>query len=253
MKRLLAYLAVFLVALVSSLVAYLPASFLLQYAPLPRGLELQGTSGTIWQGQFASVKWQRQQLGEVQWQFQPSALVSGKVEYQVRFGRGSDYKLTGKGLVGLDLTGPYAQNVVASMPAKEVMRYAPRLPVPIDIDGQLEAMVKHLRLGSPWCSEGSGSLVWNASQVGTPLGELAMGPVITDVTCQDNTLSAKGGQNNAQVSSEFSATLSPNMTYQAQGWFKPGAEFPQGLGGQLSWLGAPNNQGQYPMSYSGRL
>ena len=77
--------------------------------------------------------------------------------------------------------------------------------------------------------------------------------MIADVTCQDNTIAAKGTQKTAQVESEFEASLTPNHRYATSAWFKPGAEFPQAMQSQLRWLGKPDNQGKYQFTYQGRL
>ncbi|GAL23191.1 general secretion pathway protein N [Vibrio maritimus] len=66
-------------------------------------------------------------------------------------------------------------------------------------------------------------------------------------------LSAKGSQSSNQVSSEFSASVTPNRQYQSEAWFKPEDEFPNGMRQQLSWLGNPDGQGRYSFNYQGRF
>ncbi|MCV5649451.1 type II secretion system protein N, partial [Escherichia coli] len=75
--------------------------------------------------------------------FQWSSLFTGKAEFSVRFGRGSDMNIRGRGLVGYSLSdGPYAENLVASIPASKAVEQA-RLPVPVGVDGQLELDIRH--------------------------------------------------------------------------------------------------------------
>lgn len=83
----------------------LPVSWVVKQSPKVSGLDIQGVQGTIWQGQASNVRWQRQNLGEVNWDFQWSALFTGKAEFAVRFGRGSDMDVRGRGLVGYGLFG----------------------------------------------------------------------------------------------------------------------------------------------------
>ena len=249
----LLFSAIFIVFFSVSLLLHLPAAFALKHAPKMRGLQIDGVQGSIWQGSASNIAWQRVNYGSVQWDFQFSQLFQGKAELAVRFGRDSDMNLRGKGYVGYGMNGAYAQNLVASLPAEDVMKYVPNIPVPITAVGQVELTIKHLQQGQPWCQTGEGTLAWSGAGADTPLGSLDFGPVIADVTCQDNTIAAKGAQKTTQVESEFEASLTPNRRYATSAWFKPGAEFPQAMQSQLRWLGKPDNQGKYQFTYQGRL
>ncbi|HHP0481898.1 TPA: type II secretion system protein N [Vibrio campbellii] len=253
MKKAVLYVVIFIAFFSTSLIAGLPISWVLQQVPTVRGLDIQGAQGTVWQGSASNVRWQRQNLGEVNWDFQLSGLFTGKAEFAVRFGRGSDMDVRGRGLVGYSLTsGPYAENLVASIPAAKVVEQA-RLPVPVGVDGQLELNIRHATYAAPWCKTAEGTLVWSASGIQSPLGNLELGPVIADLNCKDSVLSASGEQKSKQVSAAFSAELMPNQRYSTKAWFKPGAEFPSGMSDQLKWLGNPNAQGQYEFDYKGRF
>ncbi|WMN87428.1 type II secretion system protein N [Vibrio parahaemolyticus] len=253
MKRVVLYAGIFIVCFSVSLLMGLPVSWVVKQSPKVSGLDIQGVQGTIWQGHASNVRWQRQNLGEVNWDFQWSALFTGKAEFAVRFGRGSDMEVRGRGLVGYGLFGDaYAKDLVASVPAIKVVEQA-RLPVPVGVDGQLELNIHHATYATPWCGEGDGTLVWNASGIQSPLGRLDLGPVVANLNCKDSVLTASGEQNSPQVSAAFSAELMPNQRYSTTAWFKPGAEFPSAMGDQLQWLGKPNAQGQYEFDYKGRF
>ncbi len=142
-------LAVSLVGVfLASVVIHMPASFVVGQASLPRALTLSGVQGTVWQGRVSQVSWQGQQLGEVNWRFQPSKLLTGKAEVSLRFGRGSDLALTGRGHVGYGLSGAYAENVVASLPINNVMEYV-TLPAPITLEGRVEVALSEFRYQAP--------------------------------------------------------------------------------------------------------
>ncbi len=253
MKRVVLYVVIFFSFFSVSLLMGLPVTWVLQQSPNIRDLEIQGAQGSLWQGQASNVSWQRQSLGEVSWDFQWSALFTGKAEFSVRFGRGSDIDVRGRGFIGYGIFGgAYAKNLVASVPASKVVDQA-RLPIPVGVDGQLELNIHHATYAAPWCGTGDGTLVWSASGIQSPLGNLELGPVIAQLSCKESVLSASGEQKSPQVSAAFSAELWPNQRYSAKAWFKPGAEFPKGLSEQLQWLGKPNSQGQYEFDYKGRL
>ncbi len=252
MKKVLGYGLVFISVFVTSLIVYLPASFVVKQLPLPRQLQLIGVDGTIWQGQAEQVIWQNRNFGDVQWTLNVSALLSQKLEAMVRFGRGSSLNLYGKGLIGYRSEGAYAKNLVMSIPADTALTQAP-LPLPVVAQGQLELTIKDYVYQAPLCLSAQGTLAWTAAKVESPFGNLALEQAIADIQCAQSTVQVTGNQNSAEVSSEFSAQLSPNYRYQANGWFKPGTDFPKSLADKLKWLPRPDSQGRYQFKQQGRL
>ncbi|MEZ9549713.1 type II secretion system protein N [Vibrio breoganii] len=252
LKKIFAYGFLLLAVFLCSVIVHLPAKFAIEQLPRINGLSISGISGTLWQGRAKSVSWQQYGFGEVNWDLQAWKLIQGKAELNIRFGRNSELGLTGRGTVGYGFSGPYANNLMASIPADQALKYV-NIPAPVTADGQFELIVKDYKYASPWCETGEANLVWNQSVVSSPLGNLDLGTIISDISCTDSQLAAKGNQETAQVSGAFTASLQPNMTYDLDAWFKPGAEFPQRLDEQLKWLGEPNGQGQYPFVYSGKL
>lgn len=238
---------------VFSAIKHLPAQFITQYAPLPSQFVLRGVEGTLWQGSVQQVRWQNRNYGALNWQLNIAQLFTGHIEAQVRFGRGSDLSLQGRGVVGYGLSGAYAENLLASLPVEQVMAFAPSLPVPLDLNGQVELNLRAYHYAAPYCDSAEGSLVWNTQTVGTPLAELNIGPVIANFSCQQSQFDIRGEQQSQQVESGFSAKLSSDRSYSTTAWFKPLEAFPSALEQQLKWLPAPQSDGKYPFSYQGRL
>ncbi len=252
MKKVVGYGMVFVAVFVASALVHLPAQFVIKHLPLPSQLQVTGIQGSLWQGKVEQVRWQNRNFGDVSWQFKPSALLGAKAEVDVRFGRDSELSLRGKGTIGYGLAGLYAENTIASIPADIVLRQLP-IAAPIVAQGQLELSLKEYRYQAPFCSTALGTLAWSSANVESPLGSLQLAQVIADLECSENTLKIKGNQESTQVNSEFSAQLNPDRTYQADGWFKVGAEFPEQLAEQLKWLPKPDAQGRYAFKHQDRL
>ncbi|MFY2510020.1 type II secretion system protein N [Vibrio pectenicida] len=251
-KVILLSLALFMVFLISAVV-HVPAQVVLNYLPLPSQLGLSGVSGSLWDGRAASVKWQENNFGAINWQLAPLKFLTGKVEAQVRFGRGSDMQITGRGTVGMSTSGPYAYNLIVSLPVAKVLEAAPPLPIPVELTGQVELSIKSMIYDAPYCQSGTGSLVWNMDKIITPLDELTLGPVVANFACQNSEITLNAEQRSQHVSSAADVVLSPNRTYQASAWFKPEGNFPQAFSEQLRWLPEPDGQGRYQFTYQGRL
>ena len=235
-----------------SVIAHTPASFALKYIPIIRGIMVESPSGTIWNGEAKNVRWKGYNLGEIRWQFSPKKLLEGKANYHIRFGKGSDFKAMGKGNVGYGFSGLFADSVVLSMPAKNVLQQL-NLPLPMNVEGLFELSISDYYYAQPWCQSASGTLVWNGSKIASPVGELDLGSIITDLTCEDSKIMLTGEHDNQQISAAVDLVLENNLSYKANGWLKPNAYFPAEMNSQLKWLAAPNNKGQYTFNYAGRV
>lgn len=252
MRRAIAYSGLFSAVVLVSVLAHLPAQVAFKPLPLPEGLQLNGIEGTLWKGKIAQVQWQQTNLGDLNWDLHLSRLLLARLQADVRFGRGSINQLRGKGVVGVGLTGPYADHLLLSLPAEQALPWL-SLPFPLTVQGQLELTLQHYRFAQPYCQQAQGSLVWSAAQVVSPLATLDLGNVLADFSCQDSVITAQGGQQTEQVSSQFNLTLQPDHRYQVQAWFQPQDAFPDGLKPSLNWLPTPDAQGRYRFNPQGQL
>ncbi len=213
---------------------------------------MENPGGTIWQGELQNLQWQGENFGYVSWSFKPMRLLQAKADFEVRFGRGSDIKLMGQGHIGAGIAGLYAENVVASLPAEQVLQRI-EIPVPVTVEGNIELSVNEWVYTQPWCQTAKGTLVWSGSKIVSPLGGLEPGTIVSNWICKDSLLTAQGDHNSAQIAAGLNAELQNNGHYKVDSWFKPNAEFPDTMKAQLQWLGDPNQNGEYPFSYSGKV
>lgn len=236
-----------------SALLHVPIQWIVDQAPKVRQLKLTGLSGTPWKGQVDSLSWQRINYGQVQWQIDPLAILKGHAVFSVRFGRGSELDLRGKGTIGYSVSmGAYAENMVISFPIANVMKRLP-MAIPVSLQGQAEISVEYFQQGQPWCKQATGKVVWSGGEIISPLGNINPDTVIADVACIDNKVTVKSKQSSKDVASQFDVVLNPNRSYQVNGWFKPETHFSPSLRSQLKWLGKPDAKGQYKVTYSGRL
>lgn len=261
MKLKLSYIIGFIVIFLVSLILHIPASLVYQWLPKAPGVKLSAISGTPWKGQAAGLEVDKQQVGSLSWDLQGLKLLTANLEYNVKVsGQTSSLGLTAKANIGVGFGGLYAADVIASMPAQAALNLA-KLPksIPVTAQGRLELSMPEFNYAAPWCDSAQADLVWVRPRVINPLGDLAVERIPAKVSCEASTLTLIGGQDDPQVSSHFNIKAEPaganpmRGSYQVSAWFKPGAEFPQGLNEQLSWLGQANNQGQYPFNFTGRF
>jgi general secretion pathway protein N len=247
----------FIVVFSASAIVHLPATFVVQHMPAVKGLTLQGITGTLWQGSAKEVSFQLNRnaplhIGEVTWQLNLSQWLSGNAMLDVRFGRNGQLGLKGKGVVGYGLDGPFAENLVLSMPAEKIVPWIPS-PLPVVASGQVEVSIQEYHYAAPYCATAVGDIVWNSAAASTAFGGLELGQVIAQFSCQDNQITASGSQQTEQVSSQFDVEVGSNNQFSSSAWFKAEQAFPDNLRSQLKWLGNPDSQQRYRFNYSGKL
>lgn len=146
-KKTLLYGSLLLSVFSTSVVVHLPAKFVVDNLPNVRGLDISGVQGSLWQGRAQKVSFQQYDFGQVTWDLQVFKLLTGKAELNVRFGRNSELGLTGRGVVGYGFSGPYAENLLASIPVAKVMEQV-NVPAPVGATGDLELMIKNYSYAS---------------------------------------------------------------------------------------------------------
>ncbi|WP_413113154.1 type II secretion system protein N [Thaumasiovibrio sp. DFM-14] len=252
MKYKLLIIVSFVAVLLSSMIAHLPVSWLYSQFPVVRGLNVDGLEGTVWQGRASNVRFQKNNYGHVQWQLSAWKLLLGDAQFQVRFGRGSDWNISGRGVVGYDVSGPYAENLMASMPVTQLMRFSP-MPLPIDLDGNLELALQRYRFATPYCEQLDGKLFWQSGGISTPLGDIEPGNAFADLRCDGGNVIAVAEQASSSLNSQWNLSVNTRQQYQLEGSFFPGEAFPDGLRSQLRFVGQPDNNGRYPIKFTGRF
>lgn len=135
-----------LVVLVS-FIWHLPASWVFQQLSiekqLPPQLALSEMSGSWWQGQ-TQLNWQKQSLGQVQWQWRPSALFTGEVAIDLALSSPQN-QLDGQAVLTLDgvqlasISGGIKIANLAKIPALALLDQA-----------QGEMVLKALSVSLPW-------------------------------------------------------------------------------------------------------
>ncbi|USH02347.1 type II secretion system protein N [Grimontia kaedaensis] len=249
MKRVILWSFLFLVVLVGSAVVHIPANLVLRQLPPIQGLELSGVSGTLWNGSAAKFSWQGQPMGTLKWQFNPLKLFTGKADVDLRLS--GTPGLSARGNVGYSLGGIYANNLLLSASANIVQSFIP-YPLPVSLSGQFDLTVRdYLFAQQPFCEVLAGNLAWSQGNVASPIGTIEPGLVVAQLSCNEGQLVLDGDSASDAIETEFNISLSPDQRYSLNGWFAPGDDFPEGMRGQLGFLGNPDSEGRYRLSFSG--
>lgn len=238
----------FVVTLLISVMAHLPAHVGLGFIlPLP-GIKLDGLSGTVWNGSAASFHVQDQSIGSLDWEVNFLRLFLGKADLTVRLSGVSG--LSADGHIGYGLSGAYANDLRLSLSANMISDYLP-VPIPVSLSGKVKVVVNEYLVNNPLCNTLNGTLTWSQAQVISPIGTAELGPVTANLSCKSGNIVMKGKSNSDAIETEFNVSLAPNQQIEVDGLLKPGEALPESLKSQLKWLGEPDSEGRYQLNFNG--
>lgn len=249
MKRVILGLVLFLVVFITSAIVHFPANLVVKNLLQVPGISLNGITGTLWNGVAAGVNWQGRPMGSLKWQFNPLKLFTGKVDVDVRLSGNAG--LSARGNVGYGLAGVYANNLLVTTSAQVVQSFI-AYPIPVTLSGQFDLTVRdYLFNQKPFCEVLAGNLAWSQGNVVSPIGSIDPGVVVAQLSCNDGQLVINGDSKSDAIETEFNVSLSPDQQYSLDGWFVPGKTFPEDMRRQLGFLGNPDSEGRYRLSFSG--
>ncbi len=254
--KVLGYFFLFLVAFVVSVIWKFPAAGILPHVNI-KPLSVAGVTGSVWNGSADQVIAPPPALpvSNVEWRFQPVALLSGKtaanLDFEVLGGNGSGN--VARGFAGdITVTGGSYRGPAANL--------AQFLPLPVaDFEGQLLADIENLELKNNLLTTAKGTVIWSDALV-TGLVEAKLGQVVLDfepesidgqavhvgkLTNSDGDLDIKGD-----------VQIDINGNYRADVRLKPTATASAGLTGALGSLGPiakRESDGSYRIRNNGNI
>lgn len=256
MKPMLRYLALGFPLYLLFLIALFPAAQAWRFAaePLERAmpdLKLAMLDGSVWSGRAGMVAFRKAMVGELNWQLSPWPLLLGKAQItallQSDDGYLQSHLSTPLGGGAIELAG-----IEGQLPLAELLRFTPYLPVVLDGRVSLNLPVLELTAdGRPLRAEGT--VIWHQAAMSAPqalsLGDLqvvlrteAEGQLIGEISDRGGPLKVTGA-----------VQLSPDGSYRVNGTVSAAPDAPAEVKQALGWLGKPDAQGRYRLSYSGKM
>lgn len=228
------------------LLVMLPARFAIGWLPLPPGANLQGVSGTLWQGQAQTLRIDNQQLGPFTWDWKGAALLQGQIAAQVAL---SDPRgISGKGSVGWN--GEWnVDDATLHFPAAVLHD---TLALSAEFSGDVSAQLSHLRFTPQGCVAARATLNWKNGGVTDAAGALNTGDTRIQVKCANKQWRAEITQASEQLKGHGQVSLSARKDYRLQGEITPGPTFPPALLMLLTQGARQEKSGQFTFETSGR-
>lgn len=240
----LAALGLFIVALLWQF----PAAVITSRLSLPKGMQLGEVQGSVWQGQAATLSINGLRFEQLHWQFQPLALLHGKLAVTLHTRPGSSSL---QGTFASSFGGQLsASNLTLRLPVAPLLAGV-RLSVPSDIGGEALLAVSQFTAGQPLCQALNGKAQWLQASVSNRYGGFNLGRIEADLGCDKGAVDLAihdDGALGLQLEARFDG-----RHYQVRGFAQPAASQPQAIKDALALFGKVNPNGQIAIEQQGRL
>jgi len=240
---------VFLIALFPAAQAYRFVAEPLSGA-LPQ-LQLAGMEGSIWSGRVGSLVYRQALLGEMSWQLSPLSLLLGKARLKALLQSQDGYL---QSWVSTPLGGGHVElaDTEGQLPLTELTRFSPYLPVVLE--GLVSFTLPVLEVAADGhLLQAEGTVIWHQATMSAPqaleFGDLQMVLHTEQAGQVTGTISDRGGP----LKVAGTLNIEPDGRYRFNGTAAAAADAPASLVRSLGWLGKPDAQGRYRLSYSGKM
>lgn len=242
----------FLISFLVFSVIKLPAAVALNLAKpyLPEGLEMGQTVGTVWQGQMMQVRFGSEQLNNVRWDISGWSLFSAKVITNLRFGDPRDRSnVSGNADIQYNMLSNELKltNTVLRSSVEQVIKRI-QLPLPVLAKGRVILELDEYVSGTPYCGALKGELVSPNIDVQGVNGWFSIGDLTGSLNCKSGDIAIVIEPNN-KLGLEADATLKAGFDFTVAGYVKPDVTLPQDVHNAVKFLGRPDNQGRYSLSF----
>ncbi|MBT8135461.1 MAG: type II secretion system protein N [Gammaproteobacteria bacterium] len=209
----------------------------------PDDILASGISGSVWRGSAVALQAQQIDFQDVDWNFRPTALLSGKFGYTISAGVGSGAVQT---IAMFSPTGVITLRDTAGV--LPVGALSGLLPV-TTIDGRIGLDLAELKLKSNWITDARGTVDLVELQLLQPVSEkLGSFALIFDGAADDG-LTGQFREVNGPLEARGTLLLLPDNAWKLEGTVKASGDASAQLRRGLPMLGQRNPDGSYPLLF----
>ncbi len=246
MKKWFAFGAIFLSVYLAFVLVAMPANFVLSYVKLPKNIVLHGVKGTVWQMNIDEVVHPKVSLEKVQASLSFWSLFtlnpSIELEFGDEFSIGPTGQLSVSGLLA-DITITDANiRVSADAIAQQLT-----LPMPVVASGDVNLSIETFVIGKPICQVTTGNISWKKTSLSALNETVKLGDLAAKLSCEQGALALTIDEKNDLGLSFVTYVRSRGVS--GNGHLIPGKKFPEKLKAVLPFLGKPDDQGRYRLSF----
>ncbi|WP_448569427.1 type II secretion system protein N [Thalassotalea ganghwensis] len=246
MKKWLPYV-VFSGVYLFSLIALMPASFIVNQLSLPKNISIGQIEGTVWNSQIAQVSVNNIVINRVNVDVSPLSIFLLNPSAVVTFGDALMPGPEGKFEISHLMSEIKISQLEMLVSANEVAKHLP-LPIPVVAKNSVALAVEEFQFGQPVCQTMRGQVQWSKAGFKAMDETVELGGLSAILSCDKGELMAKLDDNN-QLGVTFTATLGAKNQLKGQGFLMPSDNLPPAISQILPFLGQPDRQGRYRLAF----
>ncbi|MCJ8319699.1 MAG: type II secretion system protein N [Colwellia sp.] len=246
MKMKFAIAAIFLSVYLAFVIAATPANLVLSYAPLPSGVGLHGVKGTIWQMSIDELVHPQLTISKIEAKLSFWSLFTLNPTISLKFGDTFSDTPSGKLTVSGLFNDVSIQDATINISANYIAQKMP-LPIPLNASGEVSLIIEKFVVGKPICQLAQGDVHWPNASVSALNESVNLGLLAAKLSCEQGALAVVIDEKN-DLGVSFTAYIR-SKGVSGNGYLKPARNFPEKLQAVLPFLGKPDNQGRYRLSF----
>ena len=247
MKKSSIYIAVFVVSYLFFALLTMPAQFVLSQLQLPDNIEVSGVSGSIWQDNFQQIKTDKIVINKVETQLSFWSLFTLKPKVNIKMGDPLEQGPEGVLTVITDGKALTIKDADVFIAANELLKNA-NLALPIDAKGLFNIKLNNFTLGKPMCEILQGNVHWSKAKVIAWDQTVNLGSFDGVLACEQGALMLTINEEN-DLGLSYTAYMHQADKISGDGFIKPGEKFPENIKPLLSFIGKPDAEGRYRLSF----
>lgn len=247
MKSVLKWGSLCLVIYFIFLIVKLPAAQVLSKIPLPKGVNVSGISGTIWNGHAQRAQINGLPVFDINWTLSFFPLLLGEISADLKAGNIRDVEqISASGYVSFNGQRLRAESLLAYIPTDLVIILLP-LPIPVQADGRFKVQLDEVDYEAG-CKKFAGKGQWlNANFTGTT-GVIDLGNFNADLSCENASVVVDVKQPN-RFGLSAKTVIPADLNFKIEGRFKPEANLPKEVHQAAQFFGKPDSDGYYPIKF----
>lgn len=246
MKSWKLYISVFLVGYIVFALATVPASVALSVVKLPKGTQLAGVGGTVWEGYASQFQHKNQVVNSVSWNLSPFALLAGRVSADVQFGNARQREtISGKGHVSASFSGDgiIAENFTLRVPSALAIKQF-SLPVKLETQGRFLLSLGTFEQATPYCQILNGKVTWQNAGVAYLGQSVNLGELAGTLGCDNGAITLAIKDVNP-LGLQADIKVAEGNKVSAKGFVKPDGTMPRSVHQVVQMFGQPDREGRY--------
>ena len=256
MKKAILLSLLALVAFTASLIFKMPAAVVWEQAQnyFPKEtakVQLEGIEGTLWSGSADQITFRGKTLPRPRWQLASVSPLERQIGLDLQLGH-SRSQLSLNAHVEISEGEIAILDTRGRIGGQELTRLMGN-GLPVNIDGQIRLTLDEWRFWNGRCQTFNGQGQLHNFVVDSKFGSVNLGQGELKLSCEGGKLAAKFTQDSDEVVSSLKLNMLSRNRYQLQGQLTPRASFDKQLQRGLTYLGKPDSDGSYQVSYKGRI